>query len=80
MRLVYNGHLITLRRRRARVFRALRRLCLKYHIKFESWDDGNEVTAEGKLDTREFEMILRWVYLHHGMGSIVRGTALFGLR
>lgn len=59
MKLTYNGETIVLRRRRSRFFRFFKKFCVQHHIKFQSWDDGNDVEAQGKLTRQDFERKLR---------------------
>lgn len=54
MRLVYNGKKVKLRHRRGRFFRFFKKFCCLHKIKFQSWDDGNDVEAQGKLSHRDF--------------------------
>lgn len=59
MRLVYNNQIIKLRQRRGRFFRYFKKFCHLHRISFQSWDDGNDVEAQGKLSHRDFVQKLR---------------------
>lgn len=60
MHLTYNGEDVVIRCRRGRFFRLFKKFCWLHKIAFESWDDGLEIEARGKLDKKIFQRKLRF--------------------